>query len=163
MLSVVLCFHFPNSVCLLIMSDFSKIITFIGPRCMGEIRISQPHGNKLCDGFANRCKWLKIFFVQQDSWEDDDEEESKEDDDEKSKDGAHVVKKTKPQKNLTKKIAEREVSKNAYVVVTCVVINLLASDSLFFHFWIVFISDWNRNKKRQKRVNEKRIWRPKKN
>ncbi|XP_031617895.1 eukaryotic translation initiation factor 3 subunit J [Contarinia nasturtii] len=43
-----------------------------------------------------------------DSWEDEDEEEQKEEE-KKGEDGeAQVVKKTKPQKNLSKKIAERE-------------------------------------------------------
>lgn len=47
------------------------------------------------------CVWIK-----QDSWEDEDEEAKE---DEKS-DETEVVRKAKPQKNLTKKIAEREVS-----------------------------------------------------
>lgn len=51
------------------------------------------------------------IFGKQESWEDEDEEEeeSKED---KSGEEAQVVKKAKPQKNLSKKIAEREVSIN---------------------------------------------------
>lgn len=58
------------------------------------------HINSNCSIFSV-CVWIK-----QDSWEDE-EEEAKED--EKS-DETEVVRKAKPQKNLTKKIAEREVS-----------------------------------------------------
>lgn len=97
---------------------FAFYFTFIDPNLNAEFNTIK-HTRQSVNACVNTLLTLLIVITivlifyssiaKQDSWEDEDEE-PKEDEDKDPESEAKMVKKTKPQKDLKKRIAEKEVS-----------------------------------------------------